>query len=273
MVKKYEITNESKELGNVNYNVYRIKALKDFNDVKAGDLGGWIAKEDNLSQDGNCWVYDDAVVVDNAIVNDDATVRNRAIICGKAIISGSANIGNNAIVSHKAEVSENASVLNDVQISDCAQIKGKALIIDKAEIKQFAMIYGNVCIGGYTKIYGYAHVYGKTQIFGDINIYENAEIHLKTPDTIYGWNLNIGKDAYITSITDVYVLRKIRHREVTTSFYRNKEGKIIINTSEFTGTFGEYDKWLDNYYDPKEKVKILWLCDAVISEMKSIEEK
>ncbi|MBB4077294.1 hypothetical protein GGR08_001625, partial [Bartonella fuyuanensis] len=31
------------------------QALKDFDDIKAGDLGGFIEKEVNLSHDGNCW--------------------------------------------------------------------------------------------------------------------------------------------------------------------------------------------------------------------------
>ena len=33
--------------------IYRIEALKDFGDVKKGDLGGWIEKELNLSGKGN----------------------------------------------------------------------------------------------------------------------------------------------------------------------------------------------------------------------------
>jgi len=41
--------------------IYRIEALKDFGDVKKGDLGGWIEKEFFLSEKGNCWVYDDYV--------------------------------------------------------------------------------------------------------------------------------------------------------------------------------------------------------------------
>ena len=47
---KYELTKESKG------NLFRIKALKDFGNVKKGDLGGFIEKTDNLSQEGNCWV-------------------------------------------------------------------------------------------------------------------------------------------------------------------------------------------------------------------------
>lgn len=46
--KKYELTDNT-----IEYNektLYQIKALKDFVDVKAGDLGGYIEKESNLSQ-------------------------------------------------------------------------------------------------------------------------------------------------------------------------------------------------------------------------------
>ena len=45
---------------------YRIKALTFFSDVKEGDLGGWIEKEENLSQEGSTWVYGNATVYGNA---------------------------------------------------------------------------------------------------------------------------------------------------------------------------------------------------------------
>ena len=40
--------------------------------VKAGDLGGFVEKEENL--DDNAWVYDDAMVYDNARVSETAVV-------------------------------------------------------------------------------------------------------------------------------------------------------------------------------------------------------
>ena len=61
--KKYELINYNQET-----NLYRIKALKDFNDVKSGDLGGFVDSENNLSHEGNCWIYDSAVVCDSALV-------------------------------------------------------------------------------------------------------------------------------------------------------------------------------------------------------------
>ena len=64
MSKKYELTEETIET-NEGITLYRIKALKDFNYVYKGDLGGFIESEENLSQEGNCWVYDDSIVFGN----------------------------------------------------------------------------------------------------------------------------------------------------------------------------------------------------------------
>lgn len=47
--KKYELVPETvKEF--YSKPMYRIRALKDFSDVKKGDLGGYVESEDNLSQ-------------------------------------------------------------------------------------------------------------------------------------------------------------------------------------------------------------------------------
>lgn len=48
--------------------LYRIKALKDFCDVKKGAVGGYIESEKNLSREGDAWVYGDARVSGNAQV-------------------------------------------------------------------------------------------------------------------------------------------------------------------------------------------------------------
>lgn len=87
MGKKYELIPSDREW------LYRIKALKDFNNVKKGDIGGYIQSENNLSQFDDCWIYDNAVVCDNArirghaVVQHDAVVQGNAIICGDAVIT------------------------------------------------------------------------------------------------------------------------------------------------------------------------------------------
>lgn len=51
--------------------LYRIKALKDFHNVKEGEFGGYIESEQNLSQEGDAWVCG------NARVSGDARVLSR----------------------------------------------------------------------------------------------------------------------------------------------------------------------------------------------------
>ena len=85
MEKKYDFTDEMKVCGDIT--LRRIVALRDFGDVKAGDKGGWIEKEENLSQDGNAWVCGDAWVFGNARVCGNAQVCGKAWVCGDAHVA------------------------------------------------------------------------------------------------------------------------------------------------------------------------------------------
>lgn len=78
-MKKYELTNET--IQTEGKKLHRIKALIDFGDVKAGDLGGFIEKESNLRHLGNAWVYDNARVCGNASVCGNARVYDDARVC------------------------------------------------------------------------------------------------------------------------------------------------------------------------------------------------
>lgn len=70
--KKYVLTDEKKEW--CGRTLRRIRALRDFRDVKAGELGGWVETEKNLTQMGDAWVYDDAQVSGDARVSGDASI-------------------------------------------------------------------------------------------------------------------------------------------------------------------------------------------------------
>ena len=82
-MKKFELTSEfiTNVLGT---KLFRIKALIEFGDVSAGELGGYIEKEENLAQDGNAWVCGNAEVYGNAWVYGNAKVYGNAEVCGDA---------------------------------------------------------------------------------------------------------------------------------------------------------------------------------------------
>ena len=69
-MKKFELTSEFVTF--LGKKLFRIKALISFGNVKEGELGGYVEKEENLSNDGNAWVYGNAWVSGNARVSGDA---------------------------------------------------------------------------------------------------------------------------------------------------------------------------------------------------------
>lgn len=76
-MKKFELTAEF--VTNVfGKKLFRIKALVAFGNVEKGELGGFIEKEDNLSHDGNAWVYGNAQVYGDARVSGNAQVSGNA---------------------------------------------------------------------------------------------------------------------------------------------------------------------------------------------------
>ena len=136
MDNKYELIPSDKE------GLYRIKALKDFYDVKKGDIGGYIQSENNLSHYGNCWIYDNAVVRDNAKVYGDAKVCHEAIVMDDAKVCGNARVRNNA------QVCDNAIVRNNAQVCDNARVCDNAKIGGKARIEGYTVIQGNADVSG-----------------------------------------------------------------------------------------------------------------------------
>ena len=134
-MKKFELTTESitNALGK---KLFRIKALVEFGDVKAGELGGYVEKEGNVSQDGNAWVYEDAAVYGDARVYEDAAVYGDAKVCGDARVYG------------------NAQVYGD------ARVYGYAWVYGDAEVSGNAWVYGDAAVSGGARVYGDARVSG-----------------------------------------------------------------------------------------------------------------
>ena len=76
--------------------LFRIRALISFGNVEAGDIGGYIEKEENLSIYGKALVSGDARVYGNARVYGDALVSGDALVYGNTRVYGNALVSGDA---------------------------------------------------------------------------------------------------------------------------------------------------------------------------------
>lgn len=161
-MKKYELTDEALE---INYlgdpvTLYRIRALKDFDDVHEGDLGGFVESEENLDQEGSCWIYDDSMSYHDAYVGDNAKIKNNSIVTDHVRILGNAQLIDNVIVRDHATISGNAI------IDDSSYIAGYIYITDNVKLSD-ALIFDRAKISGRAEILN-------SQIVGDIYIEDDV---------------------------------------------------------------------------------------------------
>ena len=195
-VKKYILTDDTLKFEG--HLLHRIQAVANFGNVQAGDLGGWIESQVNLSQYGDCWIYDEAKVYGHAHVGGNARVSEDAHVYENARVHG------DAYVCNYSEVFGNACVTDTARVYHNAKIFGNALIYDNA------MVFGDACIYGEARIFGGAHVYDNAQVYGNANIgdeadvYGNAKVH---NDVVVWGRANICGDAEVQTIEDYIVFK------------------------------------------------------------------
>jgi carbonic anhydrase/acetyltransferase-like protein (isoleucine patch superfamily) len=139
--------------------LYRIKALKNFSDVKRGDLGGWVKSIDNISQTGDCWIY------------------NEAKCCDYSFVSENAKLLDNSILYDYAKVFENCTISSFAKVYNSAKIFGSSIITGNAKIYGNAKIHGECIITNNSKVYDNARCYGKCVIKDFAEVFDSAEIY------------------------------------------------------------------------------------------------
>ena len=224
-MKKYEMTSNTKEF--IGRKLFQIRALKDFGDVKAGDLGGYIEKEENLSHNGNAWVYDNVKIYDNAKVFGDAQVHGNALIYS------------NARIFDKAKVYGNTWVC------------GNALIYDNAQIYDAVQIYENVQIYGNAQIYDNASVYGNARVFGDAQVLGNARVCDSS---------QIYNDALICDSADYIYFKGFGSKSRNTTMFRTRNENIMVKCGCFTGNLKEFSEKIKETHGNTKYAKEYLVC-------------
>lgn len=135
MEKKYKLI-ESSRAWLYGRPIYRIQALRDFSDVKKGDLGGFVESEGNLSQEGDCWIYDMAQAMEKSRVEDDACLRDCSKMYGSSLLKDKAQLQGCARMIQYASLEDNAVAI-DAEISGFATITGDVVIRRKGDYMVF----------------------------------------------------------------------------------------------------------------------------------------
>jgi len=128
-VKRYELVNPKEINGKT---MYQIKALIDIpmHNVKAGDLGGYVEAECNLSQ----IIWHTAWITQNAIVYDLAYIFGNALIDGSTKVYGNARVYENAHITGHSFIFGKAKIHGDVTVED-SDIFGSVNISGNFRIK------------------------------------------------------------------------------------------------------------------------------------------
>lgn len=136
---KYELTNETFEIqtGTKPITLHRIRALTTFTwthpyekqfRVNKGDLGGFIEKRENLSEEHHSWVGENAMVYGESVVKDNALVRGQASVSGYAVIGGNALVKDMVVVKDFAKVTGTAVVHEAVTVEDQTLIRNDVYV-------------------------------------------------------------------------------------------------------------------------------------------------
>lgn len=119
--KKYEITDIAHP---VYPELHRIRALRQVRvDVPAGELGGFVQSEANLSQgNDDAWLYDDSISRHEANVCGGAQLHGRTVAQDLALVSGSSTMYGNAIACDSAIVT-GGCIRNDALVCGNARVR------------------------------------------------------------------------------------------------------------------------------------------------------
>lgn len=169
------MTNQKYEIIDIVHEKYpflhRVRALRDIGkDVKAGELGGFVEHEGNLSFEpgDDAWIYNDAIAAGDSVMEKGSVLRVRAVVCGSACVShGSVLFGDAR--------AEDDAYLRGATMWDSARASGASVIVASPEDPTRAPRLSGRCA-----VYG--KVVGDVHLLGSAVVISGEEVCNSTPD-------------------------------------------------------------------------------------------
>lgn len=195
---KYRYTDETIDVNG--HTLHRIEAVRNFGNIKKGELGGFVESHHNLCNEGTCWIY------------------NNAMVYGRSYVIGNSRVSDNASVScmeGSLYIYQNAHIRENAKIRGCVYIHNNACVYGNSEVSAISLC-DEVFIGDKVQIFDTAHVKGHiilcggSRIFGDavIDIYADILDGIEISVDHGYWNKIIGFDEESFMISST--LKKIR---------------------------------------------------------------
>ena len=239
--RKYEMTNITMEFEE--RTLYRVRALKNFRNVKAGDLGGWVSGKHNLSQEGDCWIYDEAKCMDNARMYHNSAMYNNAVMCDFSEMHGC------------SEMHNYSAMLDNSRMYNCSAM------YDNSRMYNDSKMYNNSRMFDNSAMYNNAVMLDNSKMFENSRMYRDSR--LKNKEKLCG--------KLVTKVDRFIEINNTGGRVVTGVL---KDGKILYNigcqneiTKEvFIDRIYNDDGGIEKHPYRKEYLKIIDMIESYLSK-------
>lgn len=207
-IKKWEFVTED-TLFFEGRTLIRIRALVDYPNgrVKAGELGGYIEKPENLGDWG--WVGDNAKVFDDGRVCNDGLVRDNARVYDRGQVSGSGYVCGEGLVRGNGRVYGEGLVCDDAKVFDNGQVYGDGMVCGSGQVYGEGKVSGRGIVSGYACVSGYGYVEDND----DIIVFDNvgSEKSSLTAHRQEDGSINLVRGCFSGSIEEFTQRSAIRH--------------------------------------------------------------
>lgn len=132
---KYELIECNRKYKHIQ--LLRVRALRDFAGVKAGDVGGCIEGPHNLSQNGTCWLSYDCVIIGRGRLQANGRMRGRAVIRDNGFLGADAYMQDNTVICGNGIITGTTELLNDVIVGGNIKLGGDMILRNRDELTEY----------------------------------------------------------------------------------------------------------------------------------------
>lgn len=166
--------------------LYRVRAVRDFGGtrrgrrvvVKRGELGGYVASEDCLSQEGLAWVYSDAKIVDG-YVGGSSSLFGRAVLKGGGRLVHDVELRDDVMVDGQVVLDGVITLRDRVKMLGTIRVSGIDVTFrdDVVASGSADFTVNNGVFAGKCEFGGYVHLVGQNfQMLGAVKFLHHANI-------------------------------------------------------------------------------------------------